>query len=146
MSPTAARFAALSCGLVPFGLRVLYRFWGQTLFWSIEPGGRRLALDLAAELLLGMIPFGVLIWIIGRLVRGPASLGVDAARARFLAPAHPIPPALLGVLLMWAASGMILAERVPDGDSMRLAQLDAGPTRRSTVRRGPGVPLLAVLC
>jgi hypothetical protein len=63
------------------------------------------------------------IWVLAPLRRRPASLAVDAAGSRFVAPASPYYQGWLAVTLMWIGAGLVMTERVPNGDHMRVAQL-----------------------
>jgi len=123
MSLIFARFAAASIGVLAFVGRLLVTFWVQPLTWRIESPALGLAVGLTILAMSVAVPLLLYIWILTGLQRRSASLGIDAAGSRFVAPSSPYYKGLLVVMLMWICAGLLITERVSNGDHMRVAHL-----------------------
>ena len=125
MSLIAARFAAASIGVLAFVGHLLVTFSVQPLTWRIEPPALGLAVGLVALVMSAAVPLMLYLWVLAPLRLRPASLSVDAAGSRFVAPVSPYAQGWLAVTLMWIGAGLVMTERVPNGDAMRVAHLPA---------------------
>lgn len=77
---------------------------------------------MTAYAVSGGVPLLLYIRVIWPLRRRPASLHIDSNGSRFVVPASPHYAALWAIVLMWAAAGLVMTERVPYGDHMRVAE------------------------
>jgi hypothetical protein len=125
MSLTAARFAAALIGVLAFVGHLLVTFLVQPLSWRVEPPAFGLAVGLVVLAMSAAAPLLLCLWVLAPLRHRPASLAVDTAGSRFVVPASPHYQGFLAVTLMWIGAGLVMTERVPNGDSMRVAQLTA---------------------
>jgi hypothetical protein len=93
-------------------------FWVQPLGWHFDFGTETLIILGGTVVSLGLI-FGVfaLLGAGGRLRPARFTLG----EAGFVVPASPAYGGSMAIMLMFLSGGFVLSERVPDGDSMRLA-------------------------
>lgn len=123
MSPTFVRWSVLPLGLLLFALRLADRFWLVPLTWRMEDAGDRflvLAGALAVEL---AIPIGVLTLLAVRSVRRAR---FELRDDRFTVAPTPVHAVTWAMLCMSTSAGLVLTERVPNGDSMRLMTSDFG--------------------
>ncbi len=119
MSPTALRWCAVPLGVLGFILRLAVTFRLQPLTW-------RLGLDYGLSVMLGgiavavAVPFGILWLLAGSNLRPPASFVVGDGR--FTAQASPMFASSQAILWMILSGGLVVTERVPNGDAMRVAE------------------------
>lgn len=122
VSPTVARFAAVPFGLFAFVGRWLVTFWVQPLTWRIEPASVAIAVALTALAVSVAVPLLLYSRVISPLRSRPTSMDVDANRSRFFVPASPHYAGLQTITFMWLGGGLVMVERVPNGDHMRVAE------------------------
>jgi hypothetical protein len=119
MSPTAVRLSAIPLGLLAFASRLVMTFWVQPLGWHFDFGTEMLIILSGTVVSVGLI-FGVfaLLGAGGRLRPARFTLG----EAGFVVPASPAYGGSMAIMLMFFSGGFVMSERVPNGDSMRLAR------------------------
>lgn len=122
MSPRAVRLAAIPIALLAFGLRLAITFWWTPLTWRLTTPGRSIVLLFGGYVVGAVIPFSIYALVAWWAARPPADLRVRAGT--FVAPSTATASATNAILLMFLAGGLIVTERVPNADAMRLAQLD----------------------
>src|SRR5690349_17102984 len=125
MSLIAARFAAVVIGVLAFVGHLLVTFSVQPLTWRVEPPAFGLAVGLVALAMSAAVPLVLYMWLLAPLRRRPASLSADATGSRFVVPVSPYYQGWLAVTLLWIGAGLVMTERVPNGDAMRVADLPA---------------------
>jgi hypothetical protein len=119
MSPTALRWVAVPLGLLGFALRQVVTFWLIPLTWRAGFGLGLLL--LAIGLLVAVaIPFGIFA-LLYLPDRRPARLEVRDGRPT--APPSGVYAGSQAIMWMFLGGQLVLTERVPYGDSMRLAQI-----------------------
>jgi hypothetical protein len=119
MSPTALRLCAIPLGLLAFALRLMVTFRVEPLTWDLNVGT---ILIMGGVLIAVGIPLGIFALLGAARCRRPASFALG--RAGFIVPASPIYGGLCAITLMSLSGGFVMSERAPNGDSMRLAQID----------------------
>jgi hypothetical protein len=121
MSPAAVRWAAVPIGLLAFALHLATKFWAFPYSRRFDFGDRMLIM-LGATLVAVVIPFGIYL-----MICRPARRRPDRFVARdggFVVEPSPAFAGSQVILWMFLSGGMVVFERVPGGDSMRLAQHD----------------------
>lgn len=125
---TTARLVALPFALSAFGLRLLDTFWITPLTWRIESWQLALAAWLAALLGSVGLPLAGYFLVTRRARRRAATWQLEPGGpggpdvTRFAAPAAPRWTGPWAIVLGWIAGSGPVAERVPGGDRMRIAQ------------------------
>lgn len=121
MSAAAARLVALPFALLAFGLRVALTFWLIPLTWRLESGW--VALPVWIALLVATIALPLSGYVL--LTRGPrrrrATWTLEAPR--FTAATSVGRAAQAAVVTAGLTGGLLVTERVPGGDRMRIAHL-----------------------
>ena len=123
MSPAATRIAAVVIAFVAFLLHLLVTFWIQPLTWHIRPPGAGLLVGFGALLVSGAIPVLSYLVLAPPQRTRPASLRVDARHRRFVAPTSARFPGFSAIVMTWLGAGLIVTERVPNGDRVRVAEI-----------------------
>lgn len=121
MSATALRLATIPLALSAFGLRLAVTFWWMPLTWRITSPAQSIVLTLAGSLVAMAIPFGIYLLIALRARRRLADFQIR--RGSFVAHSAAIPRGALSIMLMFLTGGLLLTERVPNADAVRLAHL-----------------------
>jgi hypothetical protein len=121
MSPTALRLSAIPLGLLAFTLRVAETLLVQPLTWHLGPSTARLVW-LTSLLAVVVTPFGIFVLLGAARRQRPSQFILH--QARFVVPASPAYGGSMAIMVMGVSGSFVPVERVPDGDSMRLAQVD----------------------
>jgi hypothetical protein len=115
--------------VLAFGCRLVYQFWAQPWTWRIQSWG---AVALLVSMVLAAVsvaaPMGVYLLVIRKALRPGATWHVSGDGHAFVAAASPRFDGPSAIALGWFAAGIILTERVPNGDRMRLAHFGAATT------------------
>jgi hypothetical protein len=121
MSATALRWCAVPIGLLAFAFRIALTFWLEPFVWRMSLANALLVMTGGA--LTGLIVLiGTFAWLT-RGDRGRPSRFVPGP-GRFTVPASPVYAGYQAIGLMFISGGLVLTERVPGGDAMRMAQFD----------------------
>lgn len=101
----------------------MWAIWVQPLTWQIRPLGAAVPAGLGVLLVCAVAPILAYALVV-RPGRGrPATLSVDRRHRRFVAPNSPYVSGYTAIMLMFLAGGLIVTERVPNGDRMRVSEL-----------------------
>ncbi|MBV1856513.1 hypothetical protein [Catellatospora tritici] len=130
MSPTVLRWCAVPLGLLAFALRLVVTFWLEPLTWDQD---QHLLMMLAGIVVTVAVPFGILVLLAGGSLRPPARLALGDGR--FIAHASPIYACSQAIMWMSLGGGVFGAERVPNGDSMRMVEFGS-PTPMTIIGVG----------
>jgi hypothetical protein len=139
MSAGSARLVAVPFVLLAFALRPAERLWAEPLTWRLESAVLGLIVALGFLAVSVAIPIGLYLLVTRPARRRPATWQLDRAGRRFVAPARSFGP--FAVVAGWTAGGVILTERVPNRDRMRIATFGYGPVNSVAL----AVVLLAVV-
>lgn len=122
LSPTAVRWLAVPLGLTAFAGRLALTLWWEprTYRWSFGPG--MAALGAAAAVGIAVV-FGLFALLAGG--KKPAALAWHGGEA--CVPPSPYFAGSQAILWMWLAGGMVMTERVPHADAMRIDRDDGAP-------------------
>jgi len=123
MSPRAARAVALPFASLAFALRLLDEFWLQPWTWGIEPEIVGFLVGMAAWAATLGLPGGVYLLLTRHARRRPAAFCVDTPGRQFTAPTTPRWIGPLTVVLGWISASLLITERVPNEDRMRLTDI-----------------------
>lgn len=113
------RRLALVLGLFAFAGRVAYTFWLQPLSWSLNTF-TWLQLFVASYVLSAAIP----VTIFTLVTPLAAAAQLERRGTALVAPPSPNLVGLAVICLGFFGGGLIVAERVPDADAMRVAHFD----------------------
>ncbi|WP_203912498.1 hypothetical protein [Rhizocola hellebori] len=122
MSATALRWSAVPLGMLAFALRLAATLWWEPFTWRFN-WFVSLLLWLAAMIVTVGVPFGIFA-LLSRGYRRPAEFALG--KRGFTAPLSPIGAGSQAILLLFLAGGLVVTERVPNSDSMRLAEFNNG--------------------
>lgn len=122
MSPSALRWCAVPLGLLAFSLRLAVSFWLQPLTWDLTFASRLLVMLGGLAVATGL-PVGIFLLLAGGDRRRPT--GFVVTDGRFTVPTSPVSTGTWTILLMFMSGGWFPAERVPNGDTMRVAEFDS---------------------
>ncbi|MFU8874595.1 hypothetical protein [Micromonospora sp. SL4-19] len=117
MSPNLLRWSALPIGLSAFVGRLAITFWLQPLTWRMSGVSGLLALLGGLAVAVG-VPAG----LFALLGRGGRPTQFTIRDGRFTVPPSPVYAGTQAIMSMFLGGGLVAAERVPDGDSMRIAE------------------------
>jgi len=122
MSATALRWCAVPLGLLAFATRLAIALWWQPVTWrfSLALG---LLFMLGATLVAVGIPFGIFA-LISRRYRRPAEFALG--EGGFTVAPSAVFGATQTILWMFLGAGLVPTERVPNSDSVRLAEFGPG--------------------
>jgi hypothetical protein len=133
MSPTALRWSAVPLGLLAFVLRVAMPLWLEPITWRFS-FGPRLLMMAGALLTAVLVPFGVFLLLNKADRRRPATF--TSEDGAFTVPPSPVYAGSQFMMWMVLSGNMVMTERVPNGDTMRLAQLGIASHASSVVGVG----------
>jgi hypothetical protein len=133
MLPTALRWSAVPLGLLAFVLRVAGSLWIEPITWRFSFATSMLIIVGASLVAIG-VPFGVFALLNLGNHRRPAAFASDDGA--FTVPPSPVWAGSQFLVWMFLSGGLVMTERVPDGDTMRLAQLGFASTTVSVVGVG----------
>jgi len=131
MSARAALLLAVPFAVLGFGLRLGETLWLQPLTWRIQPfvpSGLILGLGLGLIAASAVVPLSGYFLLTRSARRRPRTWHIDLARRRFAVNASPHSKGPWTVTMGWVCGGLVLTERVPSQDRMRIAQLGAATT------------------
>jgi hypothetical protein len=123
MSPAVMRVIAVPVALFAFALRLLETFWIQPLSWRIRPIGWAIPVQAGAVAVSAVVPVLVYLLVVQQRRSPPASLRVDVRHRRFVASVAPRSQGLLAIVATWIGTGLIMTERVPNTNRVRVADL-----------------------
>jgi len=133
MSPTALRWSAVPLGLLAFVLRVAMTLWFEPITWRFS-FGQGLLLMAGAIAAAISVPFGVFALLNMGNRRRAAAFTSDSGA--FTVPPSPVWAGSQFLMWMFLSGGLVMTERVPNGDTMRLAQLGFASDAASVVGVG----------
>ncbi|WP_344615927.1 PH domain-containing protein [Dactylosporangium salmoneum] len=124
---------------------VVNKFVVQPLLWRIEPVAVGFSIGVLVLIAVCAGPPVWYVWVTRALRRRPATFGLAPDGAAFVVAESVVPRGLTGILLMFGAGSMLLTERVPDTDRVRLAQLGWATTASLAVAVALAVIALVVI-
>jgi hypothetical protein len=122
MSAAALRWCAVPLGLLAFALRLANTLWWEPYTWRFSPIVGTL-LSVGVLIVLVGILFGVFA-LLSRGYRPPAAFGVG--ESGFTVSPSVIFTSAQAIMWMFFGGGLIVTERVPNGNTMRLAEFSSG--------------------
>jgi hypothetical protein len=124
VSPTAARLLALPFVLLAFGLRLVLEFWITPLTWRLDSAWALLAAWIVSLAASVAIPLGAYLLLTRRARLRQATWQLDGAGHRFSATVSPRWVGPWAIIMGFLAGGLIVTERVPGENRMRVADFD----------------------
>ena len=128
MSARVALLLAAPFAVLAFGVRLGETLWLQPLAWRIHPSVLGLLASLGLLAGSAAVPVGGYLLLARSARRRPRTWHLDLGKRRFDAMASPYGMGPLVIGAGWMCGGIVLTERVPNQDHMRIAQLGVATT------------------
>jgi hypothetical protein len=129
MSARVALLLAVPFAVLASGLRLGETLWLRPLTWHIHPFlPSGLLTDLALNAGSAAVPLGGYLLLTRSTRKRPRTWHLDPGRRRFTATASPYSMGPWAVAMGWMCGGVVLTERVPNQEHMRIAQLGVATT------------------
>jgi hypothetical protein len=128
MSTRIATLLAAPFVVLAFGLRLSQTLWLQPLTWQIHPFVLGLLTDVGSVVASVAVPIGGYLLLTRSTRSRPRTWQLDPGDRSFTAMASPYGTGPGVIIGGWICGGVILTERVPNQEHMRIAQLGIGTT------------------
>jgi hypothetical protein len=128
MSARVAMLLAMPFVVLAFGLRLGEKLWLEPLTWRLHHFVPELLTSLGLLAASAAVPIGGYLLLTRSARKRPRTWHLDIRKGRFTAPASPCVTGPWAVATGWACGGIVLTERVPDQEHMRVAQLGVATT------------------